>query len=126
MKKQIALIFLLSILFLASKPAMAAEKSTLPGTWICVANDVPETYQTSKIIITEKEGKLEGKVKFEGGIEISLNYVRQTGKDVVMSIYVEGYEVIINAKQDGNKLTGTADTPDGKVTLTATKETVKK
>ena len=126
MKKQITLILLSSIIFFSAKPLMAIEKSTLPGTWKCVANDVPDMYRSSSIIITEKGGKLEGKVKFEGGIEINLNYVKQTGKDVVMSLYVEGYEILINSKQEGNKLTGTADTPEGKVSLTATKEEVKK
>jgi hypothetical protein len=125
MKKEILISLILGMILISSN-TFATDKNALTGSWKCTAVDVPDTYRSSTIIITEKEGKLEGKVKFEGGIEISLNYVKQTGKDVIMSIYVEGYEVIINAKQEGSKLTGTADTPDGKVTLSASKEEAKK
>jgi ribosomal protein S3 len=34
---------------------------------------------------------------------------------------VDGYEIIVDGKLAGNKITGTVDTPDGKVNFTATK-----
>lgn len=126
MKKELVMILLLSLVVMAAKSVTPADKSALIGSWRCVANDVPEEYKNSTIAITEKDGKLAGTVKFDSGVEISLNYVRQTGKDVVMSLYVEGNEVIIKGKLEGSKITGTADTPDGIVSLTATKVEKKK
>ena len=108
-------------MFLISAKSFAVEKSALTGSWKCIAENVPYEYINSTISIVEKEGKLVGSVKFEDGGEISLNYVKENGKDVTMSVYVEGYEVIINGKLEGSKITGTADTPEGRVSLTVTK-----
>jgi|WetSurMetagenome_2_1015567.scaffolds.fasta_scaffold762461_1 hypothetical protein len=120
MKKELLISLILGILIMSAN-ATAPSKSALIGSWKCVANDVPEAYINSLITVTEKDGKLAGTVKFDSGVEISLNYVKQTDKDVIMSVYVEGNEIIIKGKLEGKKITGTADTPDGQVTLTATK-----
>lgn len=125
MKKEFLLSLILGILIISANAA-ALQKSSLTGSWKCVANDVPDEYKNSTISITEKEGKLEGSVKFENGTVVNLNYVKQNDKEVTMSIYVEGYEVIIKGKLEGSKITGTADTPDGPVSLTATKSEKKK
>ena len=125
MKKEL-LMTLLLITIILSANAVAPEKSELIGSWKCVATDVPEEYKNSLITISEKDGKLAGTVKFDNGTEINLNYVKQTGKDVIMSVYVEGTEVIIKGKLEASKITGTADTPDGQVSLTATKVEKKK
>lgn len=125
MKKEL-IISLLFALCLITVKSFAAEKSALTGSWKCNAENVAEEYKSSTIIISEKEGKLSGTVKFDNGVEIPLNYVKHNGKDVKMSIYVEGTEVLINCKLEGSKMTGTADTPDGTVSLTATKAEQKK
>jgi len=125
MKKNLILILLTGIIYMSAN-AVAPPKSALIGSWKCVANDVPEAYINSLITINEKDGKLAGTVKFDSGVEISLNYVKQIEKDVTMSVYVEGNEVIIKGKLEGPKITGTADTPDGQVTITATKVENKK
>ncbi len=120
MKKVFLLTMILGLLVISANAA-AMQKSSMTGSWKCIANDVPEEYKNSIISITEKEGKLAGSVKFENGAVVSLNYVKHEGKDVTMSVYVEGYEVIIKGKLEGSKITGTADTPEGVVSLTATK-----
>ena len=125
MKKELIMTLLLALLLMPAK-AIASDKSALIGSWKCIANDVPEQYLNSTITITEKDGKLAGSVKFENDIEISLNYVKQNGNDVVMSLYVEGNEIIIKGRLEGSKITGTADTPDGTVNLSATKIEKKK
>jgi len=120
MKKEFITSLILLILLISAN-AVAPEKSALTGSWKCIANDVPEEYKNSTISITEKDGILAGTVKFENGTVINLNYVKHNGKDVTMAVYVEGYEVIIKGKLEGSKITGTADIPDGVVSLTATK-----
>jgi hypothetical protein len=120
MKKEFLLSLILGILIISANAA-AQEKSSLTGQWKSIANDVPDEYKNSIISITEKEGILSGSVKFENGAVVNLNFVKLNGKDVSMSVYVEGYEVIIKGKLEGSKITGTAETPDGPVTLTATK-----
>jgi len=125
MKKELVMTLLLALVLMSAK-TITSDKSALIGSWKCIANDVPEEYKNSTINITEKDGKLTGAVKFENGVEIGLNYVKQTGNDVVMSVYVDGNEIIIKGKLAGSKITGTADTPDGQVTLSATKIEKKK
>jgi hypothetical protein len=125
MKKELLISLILGILIMSAN-AVAPDKSALIGSWKCIANDVPEEYKNSTINISEKDGKLAGTVKFDNGIEISLNYVKQAGNDVVMSVYVDGNEIIIKGKLADSKITGTADTPDGQVTLSATRIEKKK
>jgi hypothetical protein len=126
MKKELIMMILIGAVLMAAKPVTFAEKKSIVGSWKCVAKDVPEQYMNSLISVTEKEGKLVGTVKFDSGSEISLNYVKQNGSDVTLSVYVEGNEVIIKCKVEGSKITGTADTPDGTVSLTATRAENKK
>jgi len=90
MKKQISLLLLISFMIFAFTPGSVTDKSPLPGKWKCVADNVPDVYRSSTIVISLNEGKLEGKVLFEGGVEVKLNYVKEVGKDVTMSVYVEG------------------------------------
>jgi len=119
------MILLLAIVLMSAK-TIASDKDAIIGSWKCIAKDVPEEYKNSTINISEKDGKLAGTVKFDNGVEISLNYIKQIDKEVIMSVYVEGNEIIIKGKLEGSKITGTADTPDGQVTLTATKDEKKK
>lgn len=125
MKKELIMTLLLVFVLMPAK-INASDKKVLIGSWKCMANDVPEEYKNSTIIITEKDGKLAGIVKFDNGYEIALNYVKQNKDEVLMSVYVDGYEVIIKGRLEGSKITGTADTPDGQVTLSATKVEKKK
>jgi hypothetical protein len=125
MKKVFFIVMLLGLIFPVAKPA-AADNSAVVGSWKCAVIDVPYEYSNSVITIAEKEGKLTGTVKFDSGEEIKITTIKFTNSQLVLSLYVEGYSITVDGKVAGTKITGTADTPDGKVNFTATKVEKKK
>ena len=125
MKKVFFIIMLLGFISPFAK-SVTADNSAVIGSWKCAVIDVPYEYSNSVITIIEKEGKLTGSIKFDSGEEIKLNTIKYTNSQLVLSLYVEGYSITVDGKVAGTKITGTADTPDGKVNFTATKVVEKK
>jgi hypothetical protein len=125
MKKVLFIIMLLGFIFPVAK-SVNADNSAVIGSWKCAVIDVPYEYSNSVITFTEKDGKLTGTVKFDSGEEVKITTVKFTNSQLVLSLYVEGYSVTVDGKVAGTKITGTVDTPDGKVNFTATKATEKK
>jgi hypothetical protein len=125
MKKVLFIIVLLGFIFPVAKPA-TADNSAVIGAWKCAVIDVPYEYSNSVITFIEKEGKLTGSVKFDSGEEVKITTVKFTNSQLVLSLYVEGYSITVDGKVAGTKITGTVDTPDGKVNFTATKAPEKK
>ena len=120
MKKVFMMILVLGFVFQTAKP-VPADNSSVIGSWKCAVIDVPYEYSNSVITIAEKEGKLTGVVKFDSGEEIKLSTVKLTNNQLVLTLYVEGYSVTVDGKVNGNKITGTVDSPEGRVNFTATK-----
>jgi len=125
MKKVLIIIMLLGLISPFAKPA-AADNSAVIGSWKFAVIDVPYEYSNSLITFLEKEGKLTGSIKFESGNEIELTSVKHTNGQLVLTLYVEGYSITVNGKVSGSKMTGTVDTPDGKVNFTASRADTKK
>ena len=72
-------------------------------------------------IITEKEGKLTGQVKFEDGYKIDLKNITYADGVFKCGLYVDYEYVSIKAKIDGKSLTGAVDSPEGEMKITAKK-----
>lgn len=121
MKKSLFILLLITFASVITNPAMAADNKAVVGSWKCSVTDVPYEYTSSVITIAEKDGKLTGNVKFENGMVNNLNSVKINNSQIILTLYVDGYEIIVDGKLAGNKITGTVDTPDGKVNFTATK-----
>jgi hypothetical protein len=125
MKKVLFIIMLLGFIIPVARPANA-DNSAVIGSWKCAVIDVPYEYSNSVITFAEKDGKLTGAVKFDSGEEVKISTIKFTNSQLVLSLYVEGYSITVDGKVAGTKITGTVDTPDGKVNFTATKATEKK
>jgi hypothetical protein len=125
MKKVLIIILLLGLIYPAARSAAADNKAVL-GSWKCAVVDVAPEYSNSLITFIEKEGKLTGSIKFDSGNEVMLTSVKHTNGQLVLTLYVEGYSITVNGKVAGSKMTGTVDTPDGKVNFTAIKAPEKK
>jgi len=126
MKRTLFFIMLIGLFSQVAKTATIANNKPILGSWKCVVTDVPEEYSSSIITVTEKEAKLAGVIKFTDGSEIKLNAVKFENNQVVMTLYVDGYEVTVSGKVNGAKITGSVDTPDGPVSFTASKAEEKK
>jgi len=125
MKRALFVIMLLGIMFQVARP-VPVDNNAVVGSWKCAVLDVPYEYSNSVITFTEKDGKLAGSVKFDSGEEIKLSTIKYANSQLVITLYVEGYSVTVEGKVAASKITGTADTPDGKVNFTATKIEKKK
>jgi hypothetical protein len=126
MKKVLFAILLIGLFSQSGKTAVAADNKAIIGAWKVVVTDVPEEYSSSTITFVEKEAKLLGTVKFGDGSEVKLTSVKFDNSNVTMSLYVEGYEIIISGKVNGAKITGSVETPDGPVSFSANKVAEKK
>jgi hypothetical protein len=125
MKKVLFVIMFLGFIYQVAKPVIV-DNSAIVGAWKCAVIDVPYEYSNSVITFAEKEGKLTGSVKFDSGEEVKLTTVKYTDSQLVITLYVEGYSITVDGKVAGSKITGTVDTPDGKVNFTANKVVEKK
>ena len=119
MKKLFLITLLLGMICQFAKPATAANP--VIGSWKCVVSDIPPEYNNSIITISEKEGKLSGNVRFENGSEIRIDTVKYVNSQLTLSMYVDGNAVKVDGKVEGQKITGSIDIPDGKVTFVATR-----
>jgi hypothetical protein len=121
MKKGLFILILISLCTFIARPALAADNKAVVGSWKCSVTDVPYEYTSSVITISEKDGKLIGSVKFENGTVNNMNTVKFNNSQLILSLYVDGYEILVDGKVAGTKITGTVDTPDGKVNFTASR-----
>jgi hypothetical protein len=123
MKKLMILAFLFVIVIGSVNVAAAQGKNDLIGNWKYEVPSAPYGYEKGTLSFTEKEGKLVGEVKFADGYKIDMKDVKiEDGGVVKCGLYVDYEYVSVKAKIEGTKMTGTANTPDGELKLTAEKQ----
>lgn len=121
MKKLLAFTFLFAIVLGSVNFATAKENKDVTGEWKYEVPTAPYGYEAGTLIISEKEGKLAGEVKFEDGYKIELKNLTYTDGTFKCGLYVDYEYVSIKAKIDGKNMTGNVDTPEGEMKLTAKK-----
>lgn len=121
MKKVFVLAFLVSM-FSGTILAFSGEKSgDIIGDWKFESPHAPDGYNKGSIIILEKEGVLAGEIKFADGTKVELKDVKFEEKVLKFGINVDYNYIPIKATIEGNKMKGTANTPDGDLPFEATK-----
>ncbi|MGM0620575.1 MAG: hypothetical protein ACQETJ_05995 [Bacteroidota bacterium] len=98
-----------------------AEKGEIIGEWKYESQHAPYGYEKGSIIISEKEGKLAGEVKFADGYKLPLRDVTYADGELKCKFTVDYNEIAIKATIDGTKMKGTADSPEGALPFTAEK-----
>jgi len=121
MKKLIILTFLLAIIAGSFDASAKVRKKNVIGDWKYEAPTAPYGFETGILAFFEKEGKLDGELKLADGYKISLEDVKLEKNVLSFGLYVEGGYVTVNTKIEGESLSGTVDTPDGELKLTAKK-----
>ncbi|MBW6534618.1 MAG: hypothetical protein K0B11_06390 [Mariniphaga sp.] len=91
------------------------------GEWKFKSPQAPYGYETGSIVILEKEGVLAGEIKFADGTKVELKDVKFEENVLKFGINVEYNYVPIKATFEGNKMKGTANTPEGDLPFEATK-----
>lgn len=97
------------------------EKKDLLGKWKYEVASAPYGYETGTLVFTEKEGELAGEVQFNDGTKVQMTKLTFEEGVLKSGLYIEYDYIGIEAKVDGKKMTGTVDTPDGKIELKAEK-----
>ncbi|MFC2126048.1 hypothetical protein ACFLU5_14695 [Bacteroidota bacterium] len=115
LKSGIALVFLFAVM--ANVQGVETKGAKVAGTWNYSAPDAPYEYSRGQIILTENGDKLEGKVDIDGN-EMKLNNIKLEKDLLTCSLYVEGEYVSVKITFKKNKFEGTANTPEGTITLT--------
>jgi len=97
------------------------EKSKIIGEWKYESQNAPYGYEKGSIIISEKEGKLAGEIKFADGYKLDLKDVTYVDGVFKCKFNLDYNEIAIKATIEGNKMKGTADSPEGALPFTAEK-----
>jgi hypothetical protein len=110
-----SLIILFALMFNVN--IVNAKDKDVVGTWEYSAPNAPYEYSKGKIIITQGEDKLEGKVDIDG-YEMKLNSIKVDDDVLSFSLYVEGEYVSVKLTIDGDSLEGKASTSEGLLEVT--------
>lgn len=121
MKKLLTLAFLVAIFAGTVNAANANNNKKVIGEWKYEASAAPYGYEKGVLIISEKEGKLAGQVKFEDGYKIDLKNITFTDGVFKCGLYVDYEYISVKAKIDGKKMKGAVSTPDGDLPISASK-----
>ncbi len=121
MKKVVILTLLVAMFAGVVNAAVSQSNKGIVGEWKYEAPAAPYGYEKGSLIITEKDGKLAGQVKFEDGYKIELKNITFAEGVFKCGLYVDYEYVSIKAKVDGKKMKGAVDTPEGELPISATK-----
>lgn len=96
-------------------------KKDFIGEWKFTSQYAPDGYQNGTFVITEEEGTLKGEVRFSDNFSVPMNNMNINDGVLKFSITAEYNEVPISATVEGNKLKGTASSPEGDLPFEAVK-----
>ncbi|NQU51147.1 MAG: hypothetical protein HQ522_01265 [Bacteroidetes bacterium] len=121
MKKLVIFAFLVAVFASNVSAAVGMDNKDVTGEWKYEVPTAPYGYEKGVLVLSEKEGKLAGQVKFEDGYKIELKNITYTEGTLKCGLYVDYEYVSIKAKIDGKKLTGAVASPEGEMKITASK-----
>jgi hypothetical protein len=122
MKKLMVLTFLFAVVIGSANAVVSQASKDVVGNWKYEVPSAPYGYEKGTLEFTEKEGKLAGEVKFADGYKITMKDVTYEEGVLKCGLYVDYEYVSVKAKIEGNKMTGTVNTPEGEMKLTAEKQ----
>ena len=103
--------------------AKQAGFSDFVGTWEYTSQEAPYAYRQGQFVVAKNDdGEPSVKVIFSNGESIQAENITIEGRQLRFDIYVQSDYVTVTLERDGNKITGTADTADGEIALTADRE----
>ncbi len=91
------------------------------GEWKYDVPAAPYGYQKGAIIITEKENKLDGEVKFADGYQIKLRNLSLKSDTLRFGLYIENEYISVWAKIEGLKMIGNVNSSEGLMNFSAEK-----
>lgn len=121
MKKVFLLVFLAAIFSGTLHASVSQGNEEITGEWKYESPHAPYGYEKGSIIVSEKEGKLAGEIKFADGYKLPLKDVSFKDGVLKCNLTIDYNDIAIKATIDGAKMKGTADSPEGALPFTAEK-----
>jgi hypothetical protein len=121
MKKVLLIVFAATLFSGAIQAAEIQSSKEILGEWKYESPNAPYGYEKGSIIVSEKEGKLAGEIKFADGYKMPLKNVSYEDGVFKCSITIDYNDIAIKGTIDGDKMKGTADSPEGALPFTAEK-----
>ena len=121
MKKVFVLLFLTAIFAGTLQASVSQGNEEILGEWNYESPNAPYGYEKGSIIISEKEEKLAGEIKFADGYKMVLKDVTYKEGVFKCNLTIDYNDIAIKATFEGNKMKGTADSPEGALPFTAEK-----
>jgi len=120
--KKVILILFASFLVLSSIAGnLSATKNLFKGTWDYQVPNAPYVYSTGKLVFAETtEGMTTVTIRFSNGAEIKGKDVKIENNTFSFSTEVDANVVKVTGKLTEGKISGSVDTPEGNMQLTAT------
>jgi hypothetical protein len=101
-----------------------ADFSKVVGSWKVSVPDAPPEYASSTMVVTESDGALKVKLIFGESYATEGYEATFDGETLKFSVGVEGSQIPLTGKINGNTIKGVVTTPDGEIGLTAEKITL--
>ncbi len=121
MKKLLTIMLLTIFATTIFQATAASANEEFLGEWKFESPHAPYGYEKGSITILEKEDVLTGEIKFADGTKVELKNVKIEENVLKFGITVDYYAIPIKATIEGNKMKGTASTPEGDLPFEATK-----
>lgn len=99
----------------------APVNDDLLGEWKFESPNAPYGYNKGSFVISEREGILAGEIKFADGTKIETKNLKFEENVLKFNISVEYNNISVKATVEGDKMKGTAGTPEGNLPFEAQK-----
>ncbi len=115
------LILVVAFLWMAIPALKANDLGKLLGVWDYSVPYAPYEYSKGQLVFTEKEGTIAGEIKIQG-YAIPIKNLKVVEGTYSFGVEIEYNYIPITAKLEDGKINGKASTPEGDMTLTATRK----
>lgn len=112
------LIIAVGIIFTAN----AQTKKSAIGSWKFEVPQAPYGYDKGIILIIQQSDSLTRELKMDSGESFKLNKITSKNDSINVSAYIQGELVNVNAKIDGDKMSGQAYWSQGAMDLKAERQ----
>jgi len=118
MKTHFLSLILFTLLCFGLQSAAQVKNNPFIGEWLYDLPDAGPGYDKGNIIFSEKEGTVICTVKVQGG-EITANELKIDGNNISFTTMAEGNSYQIKLKLENEKLSGTVESSEGSILMTA-------
>ena len=120
--KRLLLLLALTVAVAITFTANAQTKKSAIGSWKFEVPQAPYGYDKGILLIVQQGDSLAGEINMDSGESFKLNKISSKKDSIIISTYVQGELVNVNAKIDGDRMFGQAYWSQGSMDLKAERQ----